>query len=57
MTNCNNSTNKSLFDVYNKEDRKDHHSFANPSEAYITHLDLDIKADFDSGFRAAKRVT
>lgn len=39
--------NESIFAQYAKPDRKDHHSFANPSEAITKHLDLDIKLDFE----------
>ncbi len=35
------------LDVYKNPNRKDHHSYSNPSEALTTHLDLDIRLDFN----------
>ena len=31
-----------------QEIAKDEHSFSNPAEAVVKHLDLDIKVDFDT---------
>src|SRR5437773_5219488 len=30
-----------------EDDRKDHHSFANPDEVRVRHVDLDLTADFE----------
>jgi len=38
---------ESIFTQYAKPDRKDHHSYSNPSQAITSHLNLDIKLDFE----------
>lgn len=48
MTSCNDNSNQNIFRKYESEDRLDHHSFSNPSEAMVRHLHLDLKADFDN---------
>ena len=35
-----------IFTKYENPDRKDHHSYAEPSKALTTHLELDIEVDF-----------
>ncbi|MBT8230271.1 MAG: aminopeptidase, partial [Bacteroidia bacterium] len=44
FTMCTNSIEK--ISTYSSPDRKDHHSFSNPHEALVTHIDLDLEADF-----------
>ncbi|MBT8189901.1 MAG: M1 family metallopeptidase [Bacteroidia bacterium] len=41
---CTNSIEK--ISTYSSPDRKDHHSFSNPHEALVTHINLDLEADF-----------
>ena len=48
MNGCDNNSDNSIFDLYKSADRKDQHSFSNPHEALITHLHLDLTADFAS---------
>lgn len=41
-------TDPSIFDLYAKADRQDPHSYSQPAKAITTHLDLSLKANFDT---------
>jgi len=45
ITSCNTSTKETI--VLNKEDYIDHHSYSNPQNVLVKHMDMDMKIDFD----------
>ena len=42
------TSNHPSTNAYLSPDRKDHHSFSNPHEALVSHLELDLTADFNT---------